>query len=159
MHVAACRCGYPTDSSDLAAGTAGAATSAHSLLQCRQDCCGRHSPGWRLGQLMCCEPVALTHTASLHGCRCAAESMPYLHATGQQATHSITANRRDRGTDCAGLCLTPRSSGPLFPPSFTGPLSRAAHSVGSLLPPARFVLGQLLSHRSSTGPGCPQCRL
>ena len=35
MHAATRRCGYPADSSDLAAGAAGAATSTPSLLRCR----------------------------------------------------------------------------------------------------------------------------
>ena len=120
MHAATRRCGYPADSSDLATGSAGAATSTPSPLWRRSDRgCGS------------CSARSLPATRSAHPWRARAtntDSETYRRSGARQpGRHWAAGSGRPTQTNCDGPSLPPvRDS--LSPRQAAG---SAAHSVGS----------------------------
>ena len=83
MHAATRRCGYPADSSDLATGAAGAATSTPSPLWRRLDRGLRLMPG----QVTAGDPVSLTQKVRPTGAP--ARASPGVTEPRGQAAHSV----------------------------------------------------------------------
>ena len=83
MHAATLRCGYPADSSDLATGAAGAATSTPSPFWRRSDRGLRLMPG----PVTAGDPVSLTQTVRPTGAP--ARASPGVTEPRGQAAHSV----------------------------------------------------------------------
>ena len=126
MHAAAWRCWSWSDSSDLAAGAAGAVTSTPSTHLSRQDWCSRltscrqfrHPRTWRAGAT-----IPSQHVAKGGRCCYLHTFIPPVQAGSLLAAHTLPCpGRRPGQPRCAVSC-------PSSHQSLTGLLGRAVHSV------------------------------
>ena len=131
MHVAACRCGYTTDSSDLAAGTAGAATSA--LL----------TPPVQAGLLRAAQSRLATRTAHV------------LRACGTN-TYSVASWL----PLCGGINALPACHWPAGHPQYHCEPARSRQRLCRFVPDSAQLRPAVSSvvHRAAE-PGRPQCRI